>query len=173
MKPKNILITGPPRSGKSTLIERLLEKIQKPATGFLSREIREKGNRVGFSITTLDGKRGILAHEKIKTSPRIGKYGVNLQDLDRIAVPSIIPSSPSQMVIIDEIGKMECLSRLFRETLSKTLDSVNPVLGSIALHGGPFIQKIRERKDVLLITLTEKNRDSLVDVLSVQINCVK
>ncbi len=173
MKPKNILITGPPRSGKSTLIERLREKIQRPAIGFFSREIKEKGNRVGFSIITLDGKQGVLAHERIKTSPRIGKYGVNLEDLDRIAVPSITPSSPAQIVMIDEIGKMECLSRLFRETLVTTLDSVNPVLGSIALHGGPFFQKIRERKDVLVIPLTQKNRDSLVDILSSQLSSME
>lgn len=173
MKSKNILITGPPRCGKSTLIERLLEKIERPATGFFSQEIKEKGNRVGFSIITLDGKQGILAHEKIKTSPRIGKYGVNLEDLDRIAVPSITPSSPAQIVIIDEIGKMECLSRLFRETLITTLDSMNPVVGSIALSGGPFIEKIRERKDVLVITLTEKKRDPLMDILSSQISSMK
>ena len=161
MDPKNILLTGPPRCGKSTVIEKLAHEIKGPLTGFFTREIREKGRRVGFSITTLDGKEGVLAHEKSETPLRVGKYGVDIERLDQIAVPSMIPSRPDQVVIIDEIGKMECFSPLFRQTLIKTLDSGNLVLGSIALKGGPFIEKIKKRKDVLLGTVSEKNRDSL------------
>ena len=170
MEPKNILVTGPPGSGKSTLIEKVLKEIRAPVTGFFTRELREKGRRVGFSITTLDGKGGVLGHEKIKKSPRVGKYGVDLQDLERIAVPSIVPSQSDQVVIIDEIGKMECLSSLFRETITKALDCPNPVIATVALHGGPFIDKIKSREDVLLIVLSEGNRDSLVTFLAQKID---
>ncbi len=166
MAKKNILITGPPRSGKSTLIEKLVNRIGRPVTGFFTREIREKGRRVGFSILTLDGKEATLAHENVESPFKVGKYGIQVQELDRIAVPSMIPSSPKEVVIIDEIGKMECLSPLFRKTLIETLDSRNPVIGSVALKGGPFIEKIKEREDVHLIFMSEKNRDSLaVDLL--------
>ena len=72
-------------------------------------------------------------------------------------------------MIIDEIGKMECFSPLFRQTLIKTLDSENLVIGSIALKGGPFIQEIKKREDVLLVIVTEKNRDSLAADLLKQI----
>ena len=161
MKPKNILLTGPPRCGKSTVIEKVVKEIHKPVTGFFTREIREKGRRVGFSIITLDGEEGVLAHEDSKSPARVGKYGVNLDELDRIAVPAMIPSKPDEIVIIDEIGKMECFSPRFRETLIKTLDSANLVVGSIAQKGGPFIEKIKERKDVLLVTVSEKNRNSV------------
>ena len=169
MKAKNILLTGPPRCGKSTLIEKLIHQIDRPLTGFFTREIREGGKRKGFSIITLGGKEGVLAHEENKSRVRVGKYGVNIDELDRIAVPAVIPSKPEEIVIIDEIGKMECYSPLFRETLVKTLDSANLVVGSIALKGGPFIQKIKERKDVLLVTVSERNRDSLVAYLLEQI----
>jgi nucleoside-triphosphatase len=161
MKTKNVLLTGPPRCGKSTVIEKLVKQIQRPVIGFFTREMREKGRRVGFAIITLDGKEGILAHEESKSPRRVGKYGVNIDELDRIAVPSMIPSRADQIVIIDEIGKMECFSPLFRETLIKTLDSANPVIGSIAQRGNPFIEKIKVRKDILLVTVSEKNRDSL------------
>jgi len=170
MKPKNILLTGPPRCGKSTVIEKLVQQIDKPLTGFFTREIREKGRRVGFSITTLDGKEGVLAHQESKSKLRVGKYGVNTDELDRIAVPSMVPSKAGQIVIIDEIGKMECFSSLFRETLIKTLDSANPVIGSIAQKGSPFIGRIKERKDVLLVTVSQKNRDYLVGSLLKQIS---
>jgi nucleoside-triphosphatase THEP1 len=169
MRAKNILLTGPPRCGKSTLVEKLVRRLDRPLTGFFTRELREKGRRVGFSITTLDGKEGILAHENSKSQKRVGKYGVNVGDLARIAVPSMIPSGAEQIVIIDEIGKMECLSPIFRETLAKVLDSENLVIGSIAQKGDAFIEKIKERKDVLLVTVSEKNRDSLVLFLLEQI----
>jgi len=161
MKAKNILLTGPPRCGKSTLIAKLVKQFRQPVTGFFTREIREKGQRVGFAILTMDGKEGVLAHKDSRSEIRVSKYGVNIEDLDQIAVPSMIPNKPDQFVVIDEIGKMECFSLLFRETLIKVLDSPHPVIGSIALKGGPFIQKIKERKDVLLVNISEKNRDSL------------
>lgn len=165
MSSKNLLITGPPRCGKSTLIEAAVSRIDQPFTGFFTREIREKGRRTGFKIVTLDGREGVLAHEKIKGSVRVGKYGVNLDDLDKIAVPAMIPSRPSEIVVIDEIGKMECLSSLFRETLLQTLDSQHRVFGSIALKGGPFIQGVKSRTDVQVFRVSEDNRDSLVDSL--------
>ena len=160
----NILVTGPPRCGKSTLIERVVGRLQKPMTGFFTREMRQGGKRVGFSITTLDGKEGVLAHQDTKGRFRVGKYGVNLDQIDQIAVPSMVPAKADEIVVIDEIGKMECFSFLFRQTLVKVLDSDNSVVGSIASKGDKFIQKIREREDVLLVHVTEKNRDELVNL---------
>ena len=163
MKSKNILLTGPPRCGKSTLIEKVVERIQKPMTGFFTSEIREKGKRIGFSITTLDGRKGVLAHQKIRSRYRVGRYGVNLNDIDRIAVPSMLPAESDRIIVIDEIGKMECFSSPFRQTLMNILDSENPIIGTIAQKGDRFIQKIKERDDVLLIHVSEKNRDELVN----------
>ncbi len=159
---KNTLFTGPPRCGKSTIIEKIVQKINAPATGFFTREILEKGRRAGFSINTLEQKEGVLAHQRIKSRRRVGKYGVNLTDIDRIAVPSMIPKTPGQLVVIDEIGKMECFSDLFKKTLETVLDSDHPVIGSISMKGDRFIQTIKGRPDVLLIMVTLKNRDELV-----------
>ena len=165
----NILVTGPPRSGKSTLIEKAVSQIQAPMTGFFTREIRERGKRMGFSIDTLDGKTGVLAYRGIKSRFRVGAYGVNLQDLDQIAVPSMLPSKPGEIVIIDEIGKMECFSPLFKKTLMEVLDSENQVIGSIAIKGDNFIQNIKKRDDVLLISISESTRDSALELLLARI----
>lgn len=159
---KNILVTGPPGIGKSTVIERIVRRIQRPVIGFFTKEIREEEKRVGFAIITLDGKKGVLAHKDIKGRFRVGNYGVNMEDIDRIAVPSIRPAGSEVIVVIDEIGKMECLSTLFRESLITVLDSGNPVLGSIALKGSPFIEKVKVRKDIFLVEVTERNRDELI-----------
>jgi nucleoside-triphosphatase len=156
----NILVTGPPRSGKSTLIVKVVQGINRPATGFFTQELREKGRRVGFSITTLQGKIGVLAHQGITSTFRVGKYRVNLEDLDQIAVPSMLPSTLDQIVVVDEIGKMECFSRLFKETLLKVLSSDNLVIGSVAMKGDRFIQSIKKRDDVLLISISQNTRDA-------------
>ncbi len=163
MKAKNVLFTGPPRCGKSTLIERLVQQIGTPATGFFTREIREGGRRVGFAIETLDGRQGILAHQSIKSRFRVGKYGVKLEDIDQIAVPAMVPSEPDMLVVIDEIAKMECFSMRFKKTLVSVLNADQRVLGSVALQGDRFIREIRARPDVLLVPVTRQNQDELVE----------
>jgi nucleoside-triphosphatase len=93
----------------------------------------------------------------------VGRYGVNLQDIDTIAVPSVIPANDQVVVVVDEIGKMECFSALFRQTLIRVLDSANTLIGSIALKGDAFIETIKKRPDTLLISVSDKNRDYLAD----------
>jgi nucleoside-triphosphatase THEP1 len=142
------------------MIERVVGRIERPMTGFFTREIREKGRRTGFSITTLDGHQGMLAHETIRSKFRVGKYGVNLPDVDHIAVPAMLPTKREELVVVDEVGKMECFSSLFRETLIKVLDSDYQVLGSIAQKGDRFIQRVKARDDVFLVPLSKENRDA-------------
>jgi len=163
MKKSNILVTGPPGCGKSTLIEKVINRMEEPVGGFFTREIKERGRRVGFSINTVDGREGVLAHQNIRSQLRVGKYGVNIEDIDSLAVSAMIPAQREQVIVIDEIGKMECFSTLFKETLIQVLDSPNCVIGSIALRGGPFIQGIKNRDDVTVIGITPETRDSLVE----------
>jgi nucleoside-triphosphatase THEP1 len=94
----------------------------------------------------------------------VGNYRVNLEDLDQIAVPSMLPSTPDQIVVVDEVGKMECFSRLFKETLIKVLSSANLVIGSVAIKGDHFIQSIKKRDDVSLVSITEKTRDAALQL---------
>jgi nucleoside-triphosphatase THEP1 len=131
--PVKILFTGLPGSGKTTLISRIVQQLRIPLTGFFTREIREEGKRVGFSINTLDGKQAILAHINVSGQYRVGRYGVVLENIEGVAVPSMIPKGPQESVVIDEIGKMECLSSLFRKTLLDILDMPNTVIGTISL----------------------------------------
>ena len=161
----NILITGPPRCGKSTLIEKVVERIESPVTGFFTREIRVKDRRVGFSITTMDGREGVLAYHNMRSKFRVGKYGVHIKDIEAIAVPSMIHATEGEVVVIDEIGKMECFSLKFGEALTAVLDSPNWVIGSIAQKGDAFIQGIKKRADVIVINVTPQNRDILIEKL--------
>lgn len=157
---KNILVTGRPGCGKSTLIERVVAALDVPVAGFFTREIREGGNRVGFSVETFDGRRGVLAHVRSISRIRVGRYGVDIEAFEKIAIPSLLPRSAETLTVIDEIGRMECFSSPFRDAVVKALDSPGPVLASIAEKGDAFIQGIKSREDVLLRRITIADRDS-------------
>ncbi|HJN03177.1 MAG: nucleoside-triphosphatase [Nitrospinota bacterium] len=160
---KNIFLTGPPSSGKTTVIKKIITGLKRPAKGFYTEEIRVDGKRQGFKMITLAGKEGLLGHRDIKSDYTVSKYGVSIENIDNIAVPAIIPDNQSQIIILDEIGKMECFSKKFKEAALQALDSNNTVIGTIAISGTEFIRKIKERCDMKIIEATESNRHELSD----------
>jgi len=164
---KNILICGPPGVGKTTLVKKILENINLRAGGFYTEEIRENNRRVGFKIISLDNQEGILAHISIKNSRRVGRYGVNIYDLENIGVKSLSQAlRDDDLIIIDEIGKMEIFSDKFKDKILDCLNSEKFVLATIGIGGDKFISKIKERKDIVLFTINIENRDRLIDRIS-------
>jgi nucleoside-triphosphatase len=161
---KNIFLTGAPSSGKTTIIRKVITRLQHPASGFYTEEERIEGKRVGFVMKTLDGKRGYLAHQDIRSDHHIRRYGVSIENIETIAVPSINPRN-GIIIILDEIGKMECFSDVFKEAALKALDSPNVVIGTITLGGDDFIRRIKEREDIEIHEVTTENRDSLPDII--------
>ncbi len=158
----NILITGRPGIGKTTIIRKVAEHFGSAAMGFYTEEIREGGVRKGFAIHTLDGRRGILAHVELSSPYRVGKYHVLVADFEQIAVdPLFRQLNQAKLVIIDEIGKMELFSNRFVELIFTLLDHPIPLLASITLRPHPLADKIKARPDVEIHPVTESNRDEL------------
>lgn len=163
MEKKNILVTGRPGVGKTTLILRVLEGLKIDAGGFYTLELREGGRRVGFELCTLGGRKGVLAHTAIKSPYRVGRYGVDLKSLEELGVEAITGAIRARsLIIIDEIGKMEVYSKKFREKVIEALDSSTPVLATIGPQPIPFLKRIKSRADVRLIEVTPDNRNVLV-----------
>jgi len=157
----NLLITGRPGVGKTTVVEAVVAALPRTASGFFTRERRASGARRGFAIETLDGGTAVLADVGRRSGPRVGRYRVSLEDLDRIAVPAIVPRPGVTLVVIDEIGRMECLSRRFCAAVREALDAPIPVLATIARGGGGFISEVQGRRDVTVLEVTAQNRDGL------------
>jgi nucleoside-triphosphatase len=161
---KNIFLTGAPSSGKTTVIKKVIKALEQPCGGFYTEEEREAGKRTGFIMKTLDGRKGYLAHQDIQSEFYIRRYGVSIENVETIAVSSIVPVE-GNIIILDEIGKMECFSELFREAVLNALDAPNIVIGTITFGGDEFIQGIKKRADTEIIEVTPENRDSLPDMI--------
>jgi len=162
----NVLLTGRPGIGKTTLIKRLIEATSLSKGGFYTEEVRERGQRIGFSLTTLDGKRSLLAHLKTKSPYRVGRYGVDIDTFEAIGVESIRKAiSTNDIIIIDEIGRMELFSRKFREVVLQALKT-GRVVATIKKGRGDFIDKIKSRKDVRVLEVNLENRETLSSKLT-------
>lgn len=160
---KNVFLEGKPGVGKTTLLRAIADQIAlREIGGFYTEEIREKGHRVGFRIETFAGQSGILAHVKYKTGPHVGKYGVDVPAFEKIGVKGLENAlKESQIILIDEIGKMELFSSRFQKAVLRCLDSVTPVIATVMLRPHPFVDRLKTRPDVRLVTVTFGNRDEL------------
>jgi nucleoside-triphosphatase len=160
---KNVFITGLPGVGKTTLIKKLSEASKGfHPVGFYTEEIREGGERKGFELISLEGKRGLLSHKQIESRYKVGQYKVDIKGFEDFLASISFFSPFTRLVIIDEVGKMECLSDRFRKLLKVTLDSERRVIATIALKGAGLLAEVKERQDVKLFEITRKNRESLV-----------
>ncbi|MFW9851648.1 MAG: nucleoside-triphosphatase [Candidatus Thorarchaeota archaeon] len=160
---KNILITGLPRTGKTTLVLDIIKEMKKEVIGFVTKEIRVNNTREGFSIETFSGLNKILASKKYKASKyRVASYGVYIENVD-LVVEELTARSMKQkhdFIIIDEIGKMELFSLNFKKFVLKNLDK-KKVLGTIMLRDNEFTRNIKNREDTLVFNLTKENRESV------------
>ena len=158
---KNILITGRPRCGKTTMIVRMIGYLNS-AGGFFTQELLSGNQRIGFRIVTLEGEIGILAKRGFRSIFRLGRYGINLRDLDDVGVAAIEKALENkEVVIIDEIGKMELFSQRFRRVVLRALDSNRRVLGTIQQSEDPFLRRIRLRRDTAILELRLDNQEAV------------
>jgi len=156
------LITGKPGVGKTTLVQKIIEGMGPvPVAGFYTAEIRCKGSRLGFELKGLNGKRRTLAHVDIHSQHRVGKYGVDTAGFEAFLETLELLNPDVELIVMDEIGKMECFSKRFRTLVSDALNSDKQVLATIPLKGYEFIQEVKKRSDVHLFEVTHGNRDRL------------
>lgn len=170
-----LLLTGAPGVGKTTVLIKTVDALKARGIvvgGMISREAREDNARVGFEIMDLtSGKHGWLAHINQKSGPQVGKYRVNIQDLENIGATAITEAiDKCAAIAIDEIGPMELYSEKFKQAVKQALESDKLVLAVVhAKTKDPLIAKAKQRADAEVFTVTLANRVGLVVELTKRI----
>lgn len=156
----NILITGIPGAGKTTLIKRLCIVFKEfNPVGFVTNEIMEEGNITGFEANNLFGDNKIFAHTKLKSKVSIGKYKIDIKGFDFFLDQTFSRDKKTGLYFIDEISKTACESKKFGKILLGLLDAKKPVISTISDKGMGLISDIKKREDVRIFEVTEQDRD--------------
>ena len=162
-----LLLTGKPGVGKTALIKEALARTKVKSGGFYTEEIRIGGVRQGFRIRTLDGQEAILAHVDISSPRQVSRYGVDTETLDRVAVSALRRAlKEADLIVVDEIGKMELLSPQFRDAVMQAINSGKRVLGTIMLNPHPFADEIKLHPQVETVLLARENRAEVMRKVS-------
>jgi len=119
-----------------------------------------RGERRGFALVTFDGRRAVMAHVD-RDGPRVGKYGVDVAAIEALSRSALAVRPRVSVYLVDEIGKMECLSPAFVEATRALLDASVPLVATVGQRGGGFIAEVKRRSDVTLWEITRANRDGM------------
>lgn len=167
MQKRIFLLTGSPGVGKTTLLLKVVEALRAKGYsvgGMISREVRSGGTRIGFEILDLNtGKSGWLAHINQKTGPKVGKYRVNMEDLEKVGVEAILKAvKECDVIAVDEIGPMELFSEKFRNAVKEAVGSGKLMVGVVHWKArDKIIDNVKKRQDTEIFTVTFENRDKL------------
>jgi nucleoside-triphosphatase len=160
------LLTGHPACGKTTVIRCLIERLgDLRVAGFYTQEVRERGQRVGFEAISLSGRRVLLAHVRSRSRHRVGRYGVEPEQLAPLVQEELAKAREVDVYLIDELGKMELLCPAFVEAVPLLLGGAAPVVMTVSQKGQGLIAQVKVRADVRLVAVTDENRDGLPEEL--------
>ncbi len=160
-------ITGLPNAGKTTILLKIIEMLEAEELvvgGMITEPIIFRNKRVGFYVKDwMTKKRRKFAHVNIESRFLVGQYGVDVKALESVGVAAIKNAvKEADMIVIDEVGKMEVESPSFVTAVEDALDSDKMIL--LTLHKksrNPLLQDIRRRDDVRILEVTPVNRNLL------------
>ncbi len=160
---RTLLLTGKPGIGKTTVIQKVVAALGPRAGGFYTEEIRGPGGRKGFRLVTLDGEETVIAHVDLKGAgrPRVGRYGVDVEAIERVGVAALRRDGGGHIVVIDEIGKMELFCGPFKDVVLQAISGPYTVLATVMAHPNPWADALKSLPGIALWEVTEKNRDTL------------
>lgn len=155
-------LTGAPGVGKTTVIQRVAEALSNQSLGgFYTEEIRRGGVRQGFRLESFLGDSAVMAHVEFPKRHRVGRYGVDVGAIDELSSTALSREPPADIYLVDEVGKMECMSTCFIRALLALLDGPCTIVGTIALSGGGIIADLKRWPESTLWEVTRENREEM------------
>ncbi len=156
----HLFVAGPPGSGKTTFIKRLIsEKNLLEFRGFYTEEIKRDSQRVGFKVKTFSGEEKIFAHKDFKTPHKVSRYNIKLKIFEKIAVNELKEAltSEARWIVIDEIGKMELFSEEFKNVVWEALEKKEVIATIPSKYEDDFLTKIKNLKDACFLKFEKEN----------------
>lgn len=164
---KHLFLTGEKQVGKSTLLKKLIEAKQLDCAGFETLAFYLNGERRGF---TLHGRVDMPPYENdcivcVRIAERRSVPVPEVFNQNGAAILQKSLESSASYILMDELGRLECSAQDFCAQVLATLNGGKRVLGVLQRCDSPLIEEIMRRDDVTVITVTEENREELLDML--------
>jgi len=161
-----LLLTGRPGIGKTTVIKTVAEALGERAGGFYTEEISGPGGRKGFRLATLDGQETVMAHVNLRGQrrPRVSRYGVDVGAIERVGVAALRQAmQQEQIVVADEIGKMELFCGPFKEAILQAVSGPYTVVATIMAKPNAWVDALKAMPNVTCWEVTTENRNRLAE----------
>ena len=156
-----LILRGRPGVGKTTVCERIAKVLT--VDGFITKEIRMEGKRVGFEIHLLKTGDVIPLARRSSRKRMVGRYEVFVENLDRVVELLESAEKIEETIIIDELGKMESMSNKFVDWVLKVPKRWKKVVLTAPSKDIPIlVEFLNVWKDSKMMWLNENNR---MDVL--------
>lgn len=136
------------------MVNSLLETTERRTGGFLTREVIERGKRIGFDAISVSSDHTCSIARVGNDAPKVSKYSVCVAAFDEF-LHSCNWDAP--LIIIDEIGKMELLSSKFKRIVKDAFESCT-VLATVPVADLPFVNDLCDRDDVIICDIQANTR---------------
>jgi nucleoside-triphosphatase len=83
--------------------------------------------------------------------------GLALDELERLAIPAL--HADADVVVVDELGKMELASAAFRDAVIAPLERPVAVVATVHARPHPFTDELKRRPSVAVMRFTPSHRD--------------
>ncbi len=155
---------GPQKSETIKSIIKMLDEEGFDVGGMVTEPIMEDNKRVGFQVMDWSTKeKAVFSHLDLQSSVEVKGYGVNLDSLNEVGVKAIKNAAKeNDIILIDEIGKMQVESEKFCETIRSIYEVNKPLIITFEKKSrNTLLQDLRRRDDVRMLELTNVNKDLL------------
>jgi nucleoside-triphosphatase len=102
---------------------------------------------------------------RLSGPPRVARYGVDLEAFERLALPELLGADDAEVIVIDELGKMELASEAFRNAVSAAFESETPIVATVHVARHPFTDALKNDGSVEILGVSRRSRDELPEQL--------